>query len=441
MILLLLLAAALPLSANGETDWCSAGQPATGTYTLAADSTCDVFTFITVPVGELLKITASGSGAAKPIINMGGTDFHFLVYGDLTLEGLILQNGQASSIMGYSGGSIVALRSTISIQENMDNVNDIFAAKPIISLNDVLFQNNMALNSGGAIACMDASLIIDGGCEFIGNKAKKGGAIAAGFHSNITFGGTNANPVQFKDNIAAIALSTGDLVSIPTSLDPTTFEGMVGEGGAVYLQNSHLVANDAIVIFEGNKAASKGGAVSVEQYNIYHIHTNSQFDNAQIHPHGQTITQTGNNKFEGVVESYHMDKLLVLATLSSIKSLITPATADCSMDSSSCPKFEIDNEATTVYAIKYELETTPSGKIFDVHTGATMDFNNNRVLANAVGGGSGGAVELHGRHALELKGGNGDTKMATLFSISGQGTKVSFDGNQAPFEGAVSFFV
>ena len=100
---------------------------------------------------------------------MVGANFHFLVFGNLTLKGLILQNGHASEDLYYSGGSIVALR----FQDNKDN--DIYAAKPIISLHDVLFQNNEAFGSGGAIACMDATLIIGGGCEFIGNKAKKGG--------------------------------------------------------------------------------------------------------------------------------------------------------------------------------------------------------------------------------------------------------------------------
>ena len=496
MILLLLLAAALPLSANGQTDWCSAGQPATGTYTLAADSTCDVFTFITVPVGELLKITASGSGADKPIINMSGTDFHFLVYGNLTLEGLILQNGQASATTGYSGGSIMAKR---PLGDPTSTV------KPIIKLNDVLFLNNEALNSGGAIAAQDTTLIIGSGCEFIGNRATKGGAIAAQFYSDITIGGTD--PVKFKNNIAASLppnavlfqkaiygdaeqkASFPGLDNLPpgllsdsdiTSLDPNYYNLIVGEGGAIFLDHSDLItADEAVIIFDGNKAGERGGALSVTRHNMYTIVLDTVGCNfTEPAKRGQTITQideiTGSAKFTGTVISCgQTGGLIVQASDTDYKNIFLPVF----FEDYDKAKFKIDGVQTDRYPKEITIKSTPSSEGYEgyklplnfledsentmkhvnIKNQATVNFTNNRALAlfsgdsiNTAMGfkpiivGRGGAVDLYGRKnynqatADEFNNGGISGYTPSLFSISGLGTQVMFDGNQAVVGGAVS---
>ena len=498
MILLLLLAAALPLSANGQTDWCSAGQPTIGTYTLATNSTCDVSTFITVLPGEMLKITASGSGADKPIINMSGTDFHFLVYGNLTLAGLILQNGKASATTGYSGGSIMAKR---PLGDPTSTV------KPIIKLNDVLFLNNEALNSGGAIAAQDTTLIIGSGCEFIGNRATKGGAIAAQFYSDITIGGTD--PVKFKNNIAASLpphvvpfqeeiQNNGDaeqkasfpgLDNLPpgllsdsdiTSLDPNYYSFIVGEGGAIFLDHSDLItADEAVIIFDGNKAGERGGALSVTRHNMYTIVLDTVGCNfTEPAKRGQTITQideiTGSAKFTGTVISCGlMGGLIVQANDTDYKNIFLPVFP---RDNDKA-KFKIDGVGTDRYPKEITINSTPSDhdgnqrknlplnfledsentmKHVNIKNQATVNFTNNRALALLSGDsilwtvdddgntamdfkpivvGTGGAVAMYGR-----KNYNQATADYTpsLFSISGLGTQVMFDGNQAAMGGAVS---
>ena len=508
MILLLLLAAALPLSANGQTDWCSAGQPATGTYTLATDSTCDVSTFITVLPSEMLKITASGSGADKPIINMSGTDFHFLVHGNLTLEGLILQNGKASATTGYSGGSIMAKR---PLGDPTSTV------KPIIKLNDVLFLNNEALNSGGAIAAQDTTLIIGSGCEFIGNRATKGGAIAAQFYSDITIGGTD--PVKFKNNIAASLpphvvpfqtyiqnngnaeqkASFPGLDNLPpgllsdsdiTSLDPNYYSFIVGEGGAIFLDHSDLItADEAVIIFDGNKAGERGGALSVTRHNMYTIVLDTVGCNfTEPAKRGQTITQideiTGSAKFTGTVISCGlMGGLIVQANDTDYKNIFLPVF----FQDYDKAKFKIDGVGTDRYPKEITINSTPSDhdgnqrkllplnfledsentmKHVNIKNQATVNFTNNRALALLSGDsilwtvdddgntngmdfkpivvGTGGAVFLYGRknynQATADEFGNGGSSGYTpsLFSISGLGTQVMFDGNQAVVGGAVS---
>jgi predicted outer membrane repeat protein len=509
MNLLLLLAAALPLSANGQTDWCSAGQPTIGTYTLATNSTCDVSTFITVLPGEMLKITASGSGAAKPIINMGGTDFHFLVYGNLTLEGLVLQNGQASATMGYSGGSIVAKRPPGDLMSTV---------KPIIILNDVLFLNNEALNSGGAIAAQDTTLIIGSGCEFIGNRATKGGAIAAQFYSDITIGGTD--PVKFKNNIAASLpphvvpfqeeiQNNGDaeqkasfpgLDNLPpgllsdsdiTSLDPNYYSFIVGEGGAIFLDHSDLItADEAVIIFDGNKAGERGGALSVTRHNMYTIVLDTVGCNfTEPAKRGQTITQideiteiTGSAKFTGTIISCSlMGGLIVQASDTDYKNIFLPAFPS----DNDKAKFKIDGVGTDRYPKEITIKSTPTSEGYEgyelplnfledsentmkhvnIKNQATVNFTNNRALALLSGDsiiytvdddgkttmefkpivvGMGGAVDLYGRKnynqatANEFRNGGTPGYCPSLFSISGLGTQVMFDGNQAAMGGAVS---
>jgi predicted outer membrane repeat protein len=512
MILLLLLAAALPLSTSGQTDWCDAGQPTTGTYTLAAGSTCDCQTLTQVLSNEHLIITASfGPGLAKPIINMvvnsaSETDPHFLVYGNLTLEGLVLQNGQASATMGYSGGSIVAKRPPGDLMSTV---------KPIIILNDVLFLNNEALNSGGAIAAQDTTLIIGSGCEFIGNRATKGGAIAAHFYSGITIGGTD--PVKFKNNIAAslpqhvvpfqeFFQNSGDaelkavfpgLENLPsgllsdsdiTSLDPSYYNLIVGEGGAIFLDHSDLItADESVIIFDGNKAGAWGGALSATRHNLYTIVLDEGGCSfAEPAKRGQTITQidvTGSAKFTGTVISCGlMGGLIVQASDTDYKNILLPVFAR-DYDKA---KFKIDGVGTDRYPKEITIKSTPTSEGYEgyelplnfledsentmkhvnIKNQATVNFTNNRALALLSGDsilwtvdddgntngmdfkpivvGTGGAVGLYGRknynQATADEFGNGASPGYTpsLFSISGLGTQVMFDGNQAAMGGAVS---
>jgi predicted outer membrane repeat protein len=509
MILLLLLAAALPLSTSGQTDWCDAGQPTTGTYTLAAGSTCDCQTLTQVLSNEHLIITASfGPGLAKPIINMvvnsaSETDPHFLVYGNLTLEGLVLQNGQASATMGYSGGSIVAKRPPGDLMSTV---------KPIIILNDVLFLNNEALNSGGAIAAQDTTLIIGSGCEFIGNRATKGGAIAAHFYSGITIGGTD--PVKFKNNIAAslpqhvvpfqeFFQNSGDaelkavfpgLENLPsgllsdsdiTSLDPSYYNLIVGEGGAIFLDHSDLItADESVIIFDGNKAGAWGGALSATRHNLYTIVLDEGGCSfAEPAKRGQTITQidvTGSAKFTGTVISCGLTGgLIVQASDTDYKNILLPVFA---LDYDKA-KFKIDGVGTDRYPKEITIKSTPSlwienklplnfledsehtMKHVNIKNQATVNFTNNRALALLSGDsiiytvdddgkttmefkpivvGMGGAVDLYGRKnynqatANEFRNGGTPGYCPSLFSISGLGTQVMFDGNQAVMGGAVS---
>ena len=104
-----------------------------GTHVLTAGTTCTLDSAVQISKGTSLTISKTGAGAVNPIISGDGKTNHFNVFGDLTLENLILQDGIN---LQFDGGSINAIR--------------IGAAKPSVTLLGTTLKANKASKKYGS---------------------------------------------------------------------------------------------------------------------------------------------------------------------------------------------------------------------------------------------------------------------------------------------------
>ena len=132
---------------------------------------------------------------------------------------------------------------------NVRNLNETF------TLENMLFKNNTALNSGGAVYATMSNSVIVVNCVFRNNYAVvRGGALS------ITF--TNAT---VKQSIFEFNIANG--TSSFTTNDVTYETG--GRGGALYSLSSSLYVGYAR--FTNNSAVRSGGAVYVEDMRNTHF--------------------------------------------------------------------------------------------------------------------------------------------------------------------------
>ena len=305
---------------------------AVGTHVLTAGTTCTLDSAVQVSKGTSLTISKTGAGAVNPIISGDGKTNHFNVFGDLTLENLILQDGIN---LQFDGGSINAIRigaakpsvtllgttlkankaskkygsEKYDLAESKNPFNspgrggksDLFSLIHklfiYLTLSSFLFFFFLLLYFIGAIALKDAILHLKDGCEFLNNRATYGGAIAALVESEIKIEGA----VLFKNNIAADPTTPDEnLANVnpqQAAKKPIDEYGNVvihkGKGGAILLSLSTLktVAASADVTFESNTAVQQGSAIDIENKDIQLIYFARPYTNSLL-AKGQIVYST-----------------------------------------------------------------------------------------------------------------------------------------------------
>ena len=125
----------------------------------------------------------------------------------------------------------------------------------------VVFQGNHAKTSGGAITSIQ-HVIIAGSVQFIDNSANQGGAIESSGNATIA---DNAQ-VFFQGNHAKQfggAIASGQHVTIAGSVQ--FINNSANQGGAVDSDGNVAIADNAQVVFQGNRAKTLAGAISSSQ--------------------------------------------------------------------------------------------------------------------------------------------------------------------------------
>jgi predicted outer membrane repeat protein len=181
-----------------------------------------------VVINELITIDGQGR-----TISGSNSNRIFRVTADTTLKNVSLVDGNAVEY----GGAIMALASTAPLTLNITNVN---------------FTNNMAGNSGAAIAVagIQAQTVVYNIYDslFENNVAITTGTVDATGAAISTYGSTKGliNNTIFRGNKA----ETGEFAT----------------GGAIYIQHGGIltVANST---FDSNVANCSGGAISIQVYN------------------------------------------------------------------------------------------------------------------------------------------------------------------------------
>ena len=129
---------------------------------------------------------------------------------------------------------------------------------------DVVFQGNHAINSGGGAIASSQHVTIAGSVQFINNSADYGGAI---YCYGVTITDIAKYVVVFQDNHADYggAISSYQHVTIAGSVQ--FINNSAHYGGAIYsVDNVTITDNAQNVVFQGNQAINSGGAISSHQH-------------------------------------------------------------------------------------------------------------------------------------------------------------------------------
>ncbi|MEO0647125.1 MAG: CHAT domain-containing protein, partial [Cyanobacteria bacterium J06650_10] len=241
-----------------------------------------------------VTVTTAGLGASDlggGITNQGT----LVVENSHFIDNRALQNGGA--IDSFRGGSLTVLNSLFS--GNRTGLNGsggaihIGEATGLNRISNSIFENNRATNNGGALNVSGATIRIENGTQFIGNRAEgtasSGGAIAAmrGAVATLT-------DVEFRDNVStergAGLFLNGDSVATVTGTLTTDANGNISSattrftnntagkdgGGIAARDNSQLTASG--VLFEGNFSGDDGGGVAVTETS-HAVIDNTNFEN------------------------------------------------------------------------------------------------------------------------------------------------------------------
>ena len=206
----------------------------------------------------------------------------------------VINQGAATSI--YSSTVMFINNSFINNERTLDyfiiqfGSGAIYAQDSSLDFSRTVFFNNSAnANSGGALQCRNATIVLSANIEFVNNSAKNGGAIsilssALYFNGNISFKGNLAT-----DNGGAISMLTDTLTD--------------GHGSA-----SKFYLNPNATVNFWKNSASIGGAIFVEDINPFNYcpeatNSNCRQDDCFFQVIDQNILTGFNSKLEFINNS------------------------------------------------------------------------------------------------------------------------------------------
>jgi predicted outer membrane repeat protein len=249
-------------------------------------------------------ITIQGAGAGTTIIqrDAGSPDFEifFQASGMLTLNNLKLTGGEPAIGSYYSpynspyysngatlyvtsctfdsnpGGAIVFNLSSITVDNSTFTNNThpnnwggaLYGSEGVLAITNSLFSGNVASYHGGA-------LYISGGTISIANSSFVGNSAGSGYYGGAIYilSGTSAaiQYCNFSGNSAGYGGAVADYIPLTGVYDENPVTGLynstftnntaTSRGGALYLQGSGVNANITASTFSGNTAGDAGGAI------------------------------------------------------------------------------------------------------------------------------------------------------------------------------------
>ena len=205
------------------------------------------------------------AGSVQFINNSAGYGGAIGSYGDVTItdnaRDVFFQGNHAINYGGaiISGQHVTIAGSVQFINHSADYAGAIVSIGNVTIIDnaqDVVFQGNHAINYGGAIVSSQ-HVTIAGSVQFINNSADQGGAIYSPQH--VTIGGS----VQFINNSADYggAIQSFGNVSITDNAQVIFQSNRADYGGAI--ASNGVIINATQVYFQGNQAESAGGAIVV----------------------------------------------------------------------------------------------------------------------------------------------------------------------------------
>ncbi|MEG3023006.1 MAG: hypothetical protein RR888_02915 [Akkermansia sp.] len=283
--------------------------------------------------GSDFDFSVTNYGANKGVISAAEFSFHDM--GNITFNNnvandLLVSSGAVNAISGalsfLNVGNITFSGNKATGGQGTGGAISSAGDGSINTAKDILFENNSATLSGGAIATMgNFSFANTGAIKLLNNKALAGnggaiqswGAISFDNATSLTVTGNTSTDAggalyavsdvtisnitgdtSFNTNSSTAgnggAISSGSSVSL-TNLGNVTFTGnsAYGDGGAICAYNDITLSNIGMTTFRGNSAEGNGGALSGYNVTISGITGNVLFENNTAALNGGAIYAAG----------------------------------------------------------------------------------------------------------------------------------------------------
>ncbi|MCF0235040.1 MAG: PPC domain-containing protein, partial [Thermoguttaceae bacterium] len=199
---------------------------------------------------------AFSENLAGKTVNVSGAPI--VVDHSLTLDGgtlgVSISGGEESGIFAVVGENVEFDVSAVTLKDGAaENGAAIRVDSGLLSAEKVVFENNVAQRSGGAIYNSGKTILVD--CVFAENSANLGGAVA-------NAGILRSTGVEWRANTAAIggaiAVSDGRANDSGSTFESNSATN--GGGGAVYVGGGAF--DSANSVWRGNSAVSGGGVAN-----------------------------------------------------------------------------------------------------------------------------------------------------------------------------------
>ena len=179
---------------------------------------------------------------------------------------VVFQSNHAKQLGGaIASNQHVTIAASVQFINNSANKGGAIDSNGKVTIADnaqVVFQSNRAKTFGGAIFSHQ-HVTIAGSVQFINNSANQGGAIDSDVNATIA---DNAQ-VVFHGNYAKAsggAIASSQHVTIAGSVQ--FINNSANLGGAVNANVNVIIANNAQIVFQGNRAQTSGGAIVSAQH-------------------------------------------------------------------------------------------------------------------------------------------------------------------------------
>ncbi|HHO54019.1 MAG TPA: hypothetical protein ENK18_24895 [Deltaproteobacteria bacterium] len=206
------------------------------------------------------QITLRAQGAVTVRAATDPSTFVVLDDSSLSLEGVTLSanDGRAARV---SGGQLVLQSVVVFTLGVVGEGAGVLITDGVLQIRDSLFLDSVAASGGGHISATDSVLTIER-TQFLGGTASRGGALEL---TAARVGGATLSDVRFQDNLAIQsggAIYVEGLVAL--QIQGGSFQGnFAQQGGALTVGPGEAQVGLEGVIFEGNESNDSGGAIAI----------------------------------------------------------------------------------------------------------------------------------------------------------------------------------
>ena len=269
-------------------------------------STTSASTSATVSIPATKTITLTSRTPSVYVITQKTTGRHLSVYGNLTLENIILKGvgslestNASGGISGYADSNITL--NSGAILQNCTQVNGGgIDCMGLVTMNEgSIIQYCRATSNGGGICVNNAGTLIMNGGTITNNKGSGIGSYGnATFRPTITINGNTSNGAIISDNTSNSGgggITVGEYTTCTITGNTKIMGNSAWTGGGVFCFHDSDTTIEGNTVISGNTAQQEGGGITVGERSNLTITGNTRIEHNSAGVNGGGINCNGNN--------------------------------------------------------------------------------------------------------------------------------------------------